>query len=198
MGINFYQNSTVFFSNGHLAAMDAFKRDYVYYIFFGKNKLQAYPTEYFPSTFAIPDIGMDCYKTTKTADKLGSSGLGPCFAICSKGKDLSGRVVLGMCHMSHLIDFQEALEILKNQMIKDGCIQKSIETIVIGGKKPDPNNDNYPGTSAEEQRVVELAQEQNISAAIFNPVEEQESSVDVLMTKDGVFISKNDIFKSTH
>ncbi|HKY99844.1 MAG TPA: hypothetical protein VJ112_01630, partial [Rhabdochlamydiaceae bacterium] len=60
------------------------------------------------------------------------------------------------------------------------------------------NNDNYPGTSAEEQRVVELAQEQNISAAIFNPVEEQESSVDVLMTKDGVFISKNDIFKSTH
>jgi len=118
--------------------------------------------------YQIPDIDMDRFMVLTGNGALGTSGVGPCFAVCLRGKTITATPVLGLCHTSHIINFKAVLRELIQRMIYRGCVKKTIEIFVVGGEAP---SKELPfGTILEQNEVVDLADDYNIQGAKFNPI----------------------------
>lgn len=144
--------------------------------------------------YELVDVGMDKFIVMSGNEKLATRGLGPCFAICMKGVNKKQIPVLGMCHTSHLVPLEDVLSDLKQAMVDEGCIKRSLETFVIGGQNP--SKENSEGNLEEEALVVSLTEKYNVKGTLFNLVETEEESLSVVFTPEGLYVSKRELYES--
>ena len=129
---------------------------------------------------------------------IGTSGVGPCIAICATGKTLEGRVKLGIAHVSAVTAPEFALETIYEQMSKY-CDQETIEFYLVGGQLPyshtqeqhlppqDPSE--YSGTYETEMAFLKLKEKYPIKGVRLHCSNWNEA-VDVVIGKNGICYSK--------
>ena len=119
---------------------------------------------------------------------------------CARGVNDEGQTILGLLHHSGVdpqggrIPPRAALQRLRDEMQEAGARGVSIH--VVGGmSSPDPDYD----TLDDEWELLGLRNEFNIRGARLhvNSIEEagEESYVDVLMTKNRVYFSRNQLYE---
>lgn len=157
-----------------------------------------------PPVMSTRDVDMDECLVVNTAageyDSIGTLGVATCFAMCARGVNDEGQTILGLLHHSGVdpqggrIPPRAALQRLRDEMQEAGARGVSIH--VVGGmSSPDPDYD----TLDDEWELLGLRNEFNIRGARLhvNSIEEagEESYVDVLMTKNRVYFSRNQLYE---
>jgi hypothetical protein len=145
----------------------------------------------------VPDIGMDRFLVSD-GKPLGTSGLGPCFAVCSIGTTRLKTPVLGLCHTSSILSCSDVLQQLKNEMsVRNGALVETIKTYVIGGQGP--SVESPTGSLNEERAILKIAESEKIEGVLFNQVrpDDDTDSLCVLLTPQVVYVSKKDLFPVT-
>ncbi len=157
---------------------------------FGKIRLVSTGNDWFDH---VVDVDMDQYKViTGEGCRIGTWGLVTCFAVCMRGKTNKGIPVLGLFHTTHADPIEDVFKMLNTAMIDKGCVRQSIEVFVVGGLPPSENNS--AGTGKEQAEVLAL-QYENIQGTRFNISENEEDPVNVVLTSDGLFVSKKDLYE---
>lgn len=161
------------------------------------------PHAIWPPVMSTMDVDMDeCLVVNATAgeyDSIGTLGVATCFAMCAHGVNDEGETILGLLHHSGVdpqareVPPRVALERLRDEMQEAGARNVSIH--VVGGmSSPLPDYD----TLDTEWELLGLRDEFNIRGArlhvnsITDPGEE--SYVDVLMTAEKVYFSRNRLY----
>ncbi len=136
---------------------------------------------------SLPAIGMNQYMVS-FADKgpLATFGVGPCFAVCMKGRTADDRTLLGLCHT---FDTCCAIASVKKAMSELGCLPETIDTKIIGGEMP---TKDLSGSLAQEIEILRDAEESHLSGVRFN-IAHDEVDLDVVLTDSGVFYSQVEI-----
>lgn len=116
---------------------------------------------------------------------LGTSGLATCFAVTAKGETEDNEIYIGLAHIN-LIPVKEVLEEMTKSFRQNGCSEESIEFYIIGGMLPNdkPLCDTYCAFDKEKEFIA-LKDEYNIKSVYFNHINDPETSLSVVMTKDG-------------
>jgi hypothetical protein len=143
----------------------------------------------------VPDVAMDHY-IVSNGSYLGTSGVGPCFAICSIGKTSSGTPVLGLCHrQSAPCTF--VVQKLKAEMVKqEHALPDTIKTYIVGGEAP--SKESPEGGLGEEQEFLKISEAEKIEGVKFNQTTpEEEIALSVVVTPQRVVVSTNDLFPVT-
>lgn len=143
--------------------------------------------------YETQDVGMDEY-VVQVGDqgRIGTKGLGPCIALCMKGKDAEETPVLGLFHASPATPIKSALDCLKVKMVEEGCEPNTIEASAVGGFEP---NESGPGTIEAEEDVMKLSKEYNVKGTLFNLVKGEEESLSVVVTPKDIYVSKKELYQ---
>ncbi len=144
----------------------------------------------------LPDVDMDRFMVSTGFDKaVGTSGLGPCFAICARGLTAENTPVIALAHKSSMVATRDVFRWLKKEMVNQGCIKNTIKTVVIGGESP--SLDNPEGTIEEEREFFSLGVEQGAQEMLFNFAQGEAESLSVVVTPTQIYVSKECLFEST-
>jgi hypothetical protein len=144
----------------------------------------------------LPDVGMDKFMVTN-GTSMGTSGVGPCFAIISIGQTRLQTPVLGLCHMSSLSIFREVIDRLRDEMVhQQNADRETICTYVIGGNGP--SKESPEGTLQEEAEILSIAKNgaERIKEIFFNLTNEDndEDSINIVANPGGILVSKKPMF----
>lgn len=130
------------------------------------------------------------------ADKgpIGTNGVGPCIAICARGVDREGKIIVGLAHMDAGLDENDVLSKLEKCFGSLGVPRNKMEIFLVGGWR-----------SAEElqRRLLALTDRFNIKGVKFNlkgegiEYPEERNYIDVVVDTDGKILwgENGEVFK---
>lgn len=142
---------------------------------------------------SYPDVSMEEYKIIDSSEgSLATIGAAVCFAVCVKGKNKAEKYFIGLYHTSHCLSLSEVLSILNDEMKKKGCLKKSNEFFILGGRivSDDPETNSLDVM----EDAISLVKKFNIKGLRFNDSLEAESSFDVLLTANKIYYSTERFF----
>ena len=156
-----------------------------------------------PPVISTMDVDMDECRVINTAhgeyDSIGTPGVATCIAMCARGVNHDGETILGIVHHSggdsqgNSVPQRAALERLRDQMHAAGA--RHLSVYVVGGMTS-PLQDY--DTLDDEWELLGLRNEFNIRGARLhvNSIEheDEDSSVEVLMTANRVYFSRNSLY----
>jgi len=141
----------------------------------------------------LPDIDMDNFMVCVGNDKkIGTDGIGTCFAICAQGRNPEGVAVIALAHKSSCVAINDAFHALKKEMVRVGCLKMTIQTVVIGGESP--TFDEPEGCIEEEKEFLRLGSKGKIREALFNFAKGEEESLSVVVTAEKIYVSKKNLY----
>lgn len=116
---------------------------------------------------------------------LGTSGVASCFAVTARGETSNKEILIGLAHVESS-SAKQILEGMTKSFRQKGCLEKSIEFYIIGGILPneEPEGDT-DSPFINEKEFIALKDEYNIKSVYFNHVKDSETSLSVVITKDG-------------
>lgn len=88
---------------------------------------------------------------------LGTTGLGPCVAICASGKTADGQTILGLDHSSGIFEPSAQMSNLHAQMLEKGAVPESIQYNLIGGMVRPQENGEVQGSYDQERALLALS-----------------------------------------
>lgn len=141
------------------------------------------------------DIDMDEFSIIDSSTgSLATTGAATCFVICVKGKNTIGKSFIGLYHSSHFNSLKTVISLLNKRMTKKGCLQKSLEFFILGGRivSDDPDSNSIENM----QEALKLAKKLNIMGVIFNHSLKSSSGFQVLLTANKIFYSTKYFFNS--
>ena len=140
---------------------------------------------------SVQPVGENKYQVIVSDDTpLGLWGLGPCLAVCGRGKTRESQSVLGLCHVNDSWTIRKIIAIVREAMITAGSLPKTIEFFVIGGERA---TEDLSGTEKQVQETKEIAQEEKIIEGRFYYVSGDDDA-SVVLTPKAIYISKQLLF----
>ncbi|HEY8608131.1 MAG TPA: XopAK family type III secretion system effector [Noviherbaspirillum sp.] len=140
---------------------------------------------------------MELVNATREQVVLGTSGLGPCIAICARGTTRDGEIILGLNHYSGIETEVEAMSGMDEQMRDEGATNTSF--YLVGGMIMP--QESTAGTWAIEERFLALSDQFNIQGVrLHTSVGEQnmetgeDNAVDVVLTPQAVFFRQSAMY----
>jgi len=140
--------------------------------------------------YDLPNVYSDNYMVIVSEDGfLGTTGLGTCFAICARGQTKEGIPVLGLSHSTSVTMNTKKYEVcaLKDEMIKKGCVAKTIDTYVVGGGRFGGKDGS---TKKMEQEFLDLKKQGEITDVALNLTRSEDEEINVVFTSKSLYIAK--------
>lgn len=142
----------------------------------------------------VADVHMDevaAIKVSPDQPAIATGGLGPCIAICARGKTENGETVLGMHHFSGAVySPEDAMAAVQEEMESKGATKTSF--FLIGGMMLPAGVEG--GSLESEQRLLALHDRYDIQSVRLHvsdgeqdPATGRDNSVDVVMTADQIY-----------
>jgi hypothetical protein len=182
----------IFIFNSLIGSDPNYRRLYYHPIF---SEISPNEVSNFETSRLYSDVDMDKYMIVDSSqDFLATSSANTCYAICIRGKDGNSRSLIGLCHSSHLMALEMVVSNLKSQMIKEGCLEETLETFVLGGKIVGDQLDTFGIELMKE--TLNLSKRLNLTGIRFNHSLNPDDSFHVLFTADKIYYSTKKFFKS--
>jgi len=154
----------------------------------------------------VEDVDMDETKVINAArgkNFIGTTGLGPCIAVCAYGRTYSNELILGLSHYSGVMEPEEILSEVDEEMRDAGA--SNIEFYLVGGMIVPGGSDS--GTLETERRLLSLKDNFNIKGARLHVSEGREEapgeerinsdeaeSVDVVVTTEKIYFRRKAMY----
>jgi hypothetical protein len=145
----------------------------------------------------VPDVGMDRFLVTD-GSPIGTGGVGPCFVVCLIGKTKGNAPVLGLCHKSSILPFEDVHDFVKEEMVDQwSADESSITTYVVGGQPPSLMVPE--GTLEEERDILALAAAKKVAGVLFNKTsaDNEDEGLNVVLTPEKIYVSMEPLFPVT-
>ncbi len=151
-----------------------------------------YTTEVFDSGVYVPQ---GTYKVIPAEQgPIGTTGLGPCVAVCARGKTNEGKLILGLAHMDATQNEKYVLNQLKEDLKAYGVPEENIEMYLVGG---------WRSTEELQKRLLALSGSFPIKGIRINIKDldrefpPKKNYIDVLITKEGKILygENGEVFK---
>jgi hypothetical protein len=149
----------------------------------------------------VRDVDMDEFDVINSKDGcqgIGTSGLGPCIAVCARGMDKEGLPVLGIYHHSGMGSPEETMATLDQAMRDKGALH--IKYSLVGGRIMPKEEE--AGSYADEQSFLALKGSYSIEGARLHVSEGEEdahtgedNSVNVLLMPNRVLYGRDTLYR---
>lgn len=164
------------------------------------------PIEYVPEgrNVLVPnvrDVDIDEFDVINSKDGcqgIGTSGLGPCIAVCARGMDKEGLPVLGVYHHSGLGSPEETMSTLDKAMRDKGALH--IKYSLVGGRIMPKEEE--AGSYADEQSFLELKGSYPVEGARLHVSEGEEdahtgedNSVNVVLMPNRILYGRDTLYR---
>ncbi|KPC30060.1 Type III effector HopK1 [Pseudomonas syringae pv. cilantro] len=148
----------------------------------------------------VRDVDMDEFDVINSKDGcqgIGTTGLGPCIAVCARGMDREGLPVLGVYHHSGIGSPEDTMATLDQAMREKGALQ--IKYSLVGGMIMPKEEE--AGSYDDEQSFLALKGSYSIEGARLHVSEGEEdvhtgedNSVNVLLMPDRVLYGRDTLY----
>ncbi|MBS0624760.1 MAG: hypothetical protein JSS32_01770 [Verrucomicrobia bacterium] len=150
------------------------------------------------STKETHNVDMDKMLVTCGKTKsLATDGVGAGMVFCARARTMENRPILGLWHRSASSDtsFRAGIIKLRRSITEKGFDPNlEINLFVVGGQKPDPENDT-PGNLEEEAEILNLVNQGLVTSVMFNYSKNEDEPLEVLLTPDKLYVSKESLFE---